>query len=149
MKQLTENCPDFGAIYRCKELQDGVITQPQLRRKLLNYRFSSNQANQAITQSDQYEVQEGLLYRYEYDPVWESVKLVWCVPSGSAKSTRILGGRHPVSVRSEILAWFHLSDTHGLHSSLDATLGKILGRYYWPTVVSDTEGFISKCNTRF
>ena len=51
-----------------------------------------------------------------------------------------------MSVRSEILAWYHLSDTHGLHSSLDATLGRMLGRYYWPTIVSDTEGFISKCN---
>ena len=106
--------------------------------------FETAQINHAINASDDYETQEGLLYKTFFDPVSNGIKLAWCVPRGSAKSAKVLGGTHPLSVRNELITWFHSSEVWRFQSPLDATLGKMIRNCTWPTMVKDTEAFIGR-----
>lgn len=92
-----------------------------------------------------YELHEGLLYRLEFDPRISPLSYYWCVPKGSTRSTRVLDGRHPVSVRTELITWFRSSHAFGHHPALGATYNKLRTRYYWPGQLDDVQKFIGEC----
>ena len=109
VQELTFNCKNFGAIAWAKSLENEFPTEAELRRRVRARGFSEAQVNQAINSMERYELHEGLLYRQEYDPQLDGFSLSWRVPTGSARSMKILGGRHGLSVRNELIAWYHLS----------------------------------------
>lgn len=145
LKALTEKCTDFGPIYDFKQLSEVYETPGEVKRRVQARGWEASKVNHAVNVSERYEVQEGLLYRLEFDARIGAITYAWCVPKGSVRSTRIVGGRHAVSVRAELITWFHSSTVFGRHSAVDATYAKLCTRYYWPTLLDDVVRFIQEC----
>lgn len=145
LSALTVNCSDFGALFRCKQLEGVYVNKAELRRAVMAPGWTAAQTNHAINVSDRYEAHAGLLYRMKFDAKLHTMTYAWCVPKGSVRSARVLGGRHPVSVRSEMIAWFHESSASGFHSTMDATYSKLVTRYHWPTLFEDVERYVKEC----
>lgn len=145
LSALTESCPDFGPIYRFKVLEEQGASVAEVRRKMHAFGWTTAQINQAINTGDRYELNEGLLYRFEFDVRHNALSYSWCVPKGSTRATRVLGGAHKVDVRTELILWYHSAHSFGNHSAYDATLSKLVIRYHWPKMADDVDEFIRKC----
>ena len=145
LTQLTVECGEFGALARTKQLEEVYPTKEQLRKAVMAAGWTGAQTNHAMNVSDRYELHEGLFYRLEFDAKLHTMTYAWCVPKGSVRSQTIFGGTHTVSVRNEVIAWFHESRAFGFHSTLDATYSKLVTRYCWPGMFENVEKYVRDC----
>lgn len=145
LSNLTVKCKDFSMIADVKLYENACDTKAELRTGLIAKAHASADVNHGINVSERFELHEGLLYRFDFDPKVHGLVYAWCVPRGSVRSTRVMGGRHELSVRTEIISWFHSSEVAGFHSALDAMFGKLKAKHYWPTMFEDCERFIKDC----
>ena len=145
VERLTKECPDFGTIWHFQYLLSAGMSVPTIRQRLRDHGHSANKINEAVNSRDEYDFQEGVLYKIQLLPREHSVTLRVCVPRGAAKSVKVLHDLIGVDLRRELILWHHASTPFGMHSGLDATVNKLSVRFTWPDMIKTVENSMLQC----